>query len=65
MSGLRELTNAELDIVGGGIAYARPNPTQSCGSGIKLVEEIIVDILKVLESDNRGRSSGLKRANPA
>jgi hypothetical protein len=64
MSGLRELTNAELDIVGGGIAYAT-NPTQSCGSGIKLVEEIIVDILKVLESDNRGCSSGLKRANPA
>jgi hypothetical protein len=64
MSDLRELTNAELDIVGGGIAYARP-PTQSCGGGIKLVEEIIVDILKVLESDNRGCSSGLKRANPA
>jgi hypothetical protein len=54
-----------LDIVGGGIGFARPTPTQSCAGGIKLVEEIIVDILKVLESDNRGCSTGLKRANPA
>jgi hypothetical protein len=62
MSDLRVLTDAELDIVGGGImTIARPKPTQGCGGGeIRLVEEIIVDILKLLEPN-----TGLKRAQPA
>jgi hypothetical protein len=50
MNDLRELTDAELDIVGGGAKpIMRPEPTQNCGGGIKLVEEIIADILKLLE----------------
>jgi hypothetical protein len=48
MSGLRVLTDTELDIVGGGgltiVGRPAPQPT-----GIKLVEEIIVDILRILE----------------
>jgi hypothetical protein len=51
MTELRVLTDAELDIVSGGAkAIMRPEPTQGCGGGeIKLVAEIIVDILKLLE----------------
>jgi hypothetical protein len=49
MSDLRELTDAELDIVGGGLKNPRPQPI-----GIKLIEEIIIDILKFLEP-NSGR----------
>jgi hypothetical protein len=45
---MRELTDAELDIVGGG-TLAPPRPTQGCGGEIKLVEELIVDILELLE----------------
>jgi hypothetical protein len=46
MSDLRELT---LNIVGGGLKNPRPRPI-----GIKLIEEIIIDILKFLEP-NSGR----------
>jgi hypothetical protein len=46
MNDLRELTDAELDIVGGG---AIPRPTQCGGGELKLAEEIIVDILRILE----------------
>jgi hypothetical protein len=54
MSDLRELTDAELDIVGGGLTKpTRPEPSQGCGGEIKLVEEIIVDILKLLGGNNR------------
>jgi hypothetical protein len=50
MTELRVLTDAELDIVSGGAKAMRPEPTQGCGGGeIKLVAEIIVDILKLLE----------------
>jgi hypothetical protein len=51
MSDLRELTNAELDRVSAGSriapsgAWLSPEPT----GGVKLVEEIIVDILRILE----------------
>jgi hypothetical protein len=48
MSDLRELAAAELDIVGGGTMqiFARePRPTGT----IKVVEEIIVDIVRLLE----------------
>ena len=53
MTELRELTDAELDIVGGGTSNqcggggSTMNP--GSGGGIKLVEEIIVDILKIFE----------------
>ena len=64
---LRELTNAELDIVAGGLTKPMrppiPEPSQGCGGEIKLVEEIFIDILKILERDNCG--GGLKRAKPA
>ena len=47
MSELRELTDAELDIVGGG---AKPPPMRNQGGGeIQLIEEVIVDILKLFE----------------
>jgi hypothetical protein len=50
MTELRELTDAELDIVGGG---ARPPTMVNQGGGaLKLVEEILVDILKILEGNN-------------
>jgi len=45
MDDLRVLTDAELDIVGGGqFAGAEPKPT-----GVNLVVELIVDILRLLE----------------
>ena len=53
MSDLRVLTDAELDIVSGGSKVERPQPVGSPGSGgsgaVKLVEEIIVDILRLFE----------------
>ena len=45
MSDLRELSDAELAIVGGGTLKA-PSPQPI---GIKLVEELVVDILRILE----------------
>jgi hypothetical protein len=68
---MRELTNAELDLVAGGLT----NKTGSCGttagfattrstscgsSGENLVRELVVDILRVLESNNCGGSSPKK-----
>ena len=49
MSDMRALTDAELDIVGG--AYGDLGLTLSSRptTGIKVVEEIIVDILRILE----------------
>jgi len=49
MSDLRELTDPELDLVGG--AYGDLGLTLSSRptTGIKAVEEIIVDILRFLE----------------
>jgi hypothetical protein len=53
MSDLRELTDAELDIVGGGITMNRGcSGTATFGAqpcAIKLVEEVIVDTLRLLE----------------
>jgi hypothetical protein len=45
MSDIRALTDAELDIVGGASGDLGLTPT----TGIKVVEEIIVDILRILE----------------
>lgn len=73
MSDLRELTNAELDIVCGGslsmsrgcgttasFATTRPTP---CGCGENLVKELVVDILRILDGNNCG--GGPKKAQPA
>jgi hypothetical protein len=49
MSDLRELTDAELDIVGAGMKAPSPQPI-----GIKLVEELVVDILRLLEPQKPG-----------
>jgi hypothetical protein len=52
MNELRELTDAELDIVSGGVAkIMRPEPGPQSPEPIvvKLVAELIVDILKILE----------------
>jgi hypothetical protein len=51
MSDLRVLTDAELDLVGGGgLTIVRPTPIRSPEPAIvKLVEEIVVDILRILE----------------
>ena len=48
MSNLRELTNAELDIVGGG-AMARPEPI----SRVNPIIVILEDILRILEGGER------------
>jgi hypothetical protein len=51
MSDLRELTDAELDLVSGGLtSIVRPTPIRSPEPIIvKVVEELVVDILKILE----------------
>jgi hypothetical protein len=54
MSDLRELTDAESDIVGGGTLKA-PSPQLI---GIKLVEELVVDILRLLEHQKPRASDG-------
>ena len=61
MSELRELTDAELDIVGGGVTRPmRPpvpgGPSLGGGGAIGLVEEVIVDILKILEPQKPNRA---------
>jgi hypothetical protein len=56
MSELRELTNAELDIVGGGLMAPRPAPIRSPEPIIvRLVEELVVDILRILEPKQPAR----------
>jgi hypothetical protein len=50
MSDLRELTDAEFDLVNGGVMNPRPAPIRSPEPIIvRLVEELVVDILRVLE----------------
>jgi hypothetical protein len=49
MSELRELTDAELDFVGGGLAAPRPRPTG--GGELKLAEEILVLVLRAIEGN--------------
>jgi len=57
MSDLRVLTDAELDIVGGGAIAPiyRPAPSQGCcspccgPSGEKLVKVLVADILRLLD----------------
>jgi len=62
MNELRELTEAELDMVSGGALsiVARPAPRQPEAPLVKLVEEIIVDILRILEPKQPAR---LKQAS--
>jgi hypothetical protein len=56
MSDLRVLTDPELDLVSGGLtSIARPrNPEPIV---IKLVEEILVDILRILEQPTRPQNT--------
>jgi hypothetical protein len=55
MSDLRELADAELDIVGGGAQpFLRREPSQ--GGVIKLVEEVFVDVLRLLEPQKPNRA---------
>jgi hypothetical protein len=48
MNDLRVLTDAELDFVGGGATKPR-QPTQNCGGELKLAEEILAVLFRVLE----------------
>jgi hypothetical protein len=74
MSDLRELTNAELDIVGGGLmsthachnvgmttATSAATRSQPTGGRENLMLELIVDILKILPSFEKG-ALGAQRA---
>jgi hypothetical protein len=50
MTDLRVLTDVELDIVAGGkLAVPRPEPTQCDGGELKLAEEILAVLFRVLE----------------
>jgi hypothetical protein len=76
MSNLRELTNAELDVVGGGLmsahaCYGAGMTTaslavakQPTGGRENLVPEIIVDVLRILASCEKG-ALGAQRATVA
>jgi hypothetical protein len=57
---MRELTNAELDFVGGGALSIIRKPTEP--PIVKLVEEIIVDVLKLLEGNQPGRPMQAQKA---
>ena len=51
MSNLRELTNAELDLVSGGAtAIFRPEPARPVGFGGNPVVTLIEDIIRIVES---------------
>jgi hypothetical protein len=57
MSNLRELTNAELDLVrGGATAIYRPEPARPVGLGGNPVVTLIEDIIRIVE--------GLEGCNP-
>ena len=62
MSDLRVLTDAELDLVGGGFMTARPAPIRSPEPVvvIRLVEELVVDILRILEPKQPTRAMAQK-----
>jgi hypothetical protein len=59
MSNLRELTNAELDLVSGGAtAIFRPEPARPVGFGGNPVVTLVEDIIRIvegLEGCNSGR----------
>ena len=63
MSDLRVLTDAELDMVSGGALsiVARPAPRPEAPI-VKLVEELIVDILRILEPKQPGRPMQAQKA---
>ena len=63
MSDLRVLTDAELDLVGGGFMTARPAPIRSPEPVvIRLVEELVVDILRILEPKQPTRQQNTRAA---
>jgi hypothetical protein len=58
MSDLRVLTDAELDLVGGGFMTARPAPIRSPEPVV--IRELVVDILRILEPKQPTRAMALK-----
>jgi hypothetical protein len=58
MTDLRVLTDAELDVVAGGATKAR-QPTQNCGGELKLAEEILAVLFRVLEPKQPVRTMSL------
>jgi hypothetical protein len=61
MTELRELSDAELDLVSGGLTAPRPAPIRSPEPVvIRLVEELVVDILRILEPKQPTRAMALK-----
>jgi hypothetical protein len=64
MSDLRVLTDAELDLVSGGALsiVARPAPRQPEAPIVRRVEEIIVDILRILEPKQPVRAMQAQKA---
>jgi hypothetical protein len=60
MNDLRVLTDAELDVVSGGaVPIVTRKPTRSCGGELKLVEEILVDLFRLLEPKQPVRAMSL------
>jgi hypothetical protein len=58
MSNLRELTNAELDLVSGGAIMKNPEPARPiglCGNPVLTLIEDIIRVVERLEGNNPGR----------
>jgi hypothetical protein len=55
MSDLPVLTDAELEMVGGGTGSMVARPRQPEAPIVKLVEELVVDILRILEPKQPAR----------
>ena len=62
MSDLRVLTDAELDMVSGGALSIVARPAPSEAPIVKLVEELIVDILRILKPKQPGRPMQAQKA---
>jgi hypothetical protein len=58
MSNLRELPNAELDLVSGGATIKKPEPPRPielCGNPVLTLIEDIIRVVERLEGNNPGR----------
>jgi hypothetical protein len=58
MGNLRELTNAELDLVSGGATKKTPEPARPiglCGNPVITLIEDIIRVVEKLEGNNPGR----------
>ena len=61
MSELRELTDAELDIVGGGAIQRKPEPGPGLGGG-NLIVVVLEDILRIVEGCGGNNRTAAKKA---